>query len=31
MLGIAERNAEQADGDVIDPMMRQAISDLAQG
>ena len=27
-LTIVERNAERADGDVIDPLMRQAISDL---
>ena len=31
MLGIVERNAERADGDVIDPLMRQAISGLAEG
>ena len=29
MLGIVERNAERADGDVIDPVMRQAIKDLS--
>ena len=31
MLGIVERNAERADGDVIDPLMRKAISDLSGG
>lgn len=29
MIGIVERNAERADGDVIDPLMRQAISSLS--
>jgi len=28
MVGIVERNAERADGDVIDPLMRQAIEQL---
>ena len=29
MLGIVERNAERADGEVIDPLMRQALTDLS--